>query len=560
MAEYFPEGLLSEILCRLPIKSLIMFKCVIRSWNSLISNVCIPRISCMPFPDSGFFCKFSPDEPRMDLKPLFKNLTLHLFFQFSLSITITYFSLPCRSRRRLCRCLVQTNHRRLCRVTPPLVLAGRVPSSPLSQLGLYVAAGPLIIYQLKIGIEDNIMVEHFSEDLLSDILCRLPIKSLIMFKCVSRSWNSLISNVCIPRISRMPLPLSGFFCKFSPRESRMEYVSYSDEVITDNNVNCDSFVESYSSLLPSKYSPYHLVDCCNGIILLVSISVCRYYLCNPAIKQCVAIPKAHAHTDVKHAVLAFNPHESSHYKVICLHYTDSCCASNPPELDIFSSETRKWIRYAVPVEPPVVYGVAWIKRNVYLDGMLYKLTESKHLLVFDLKSLTARAIELPDKDEPDANGFIGVSKGVFHYANNDGSSFMFWQLDYHSKAGCFWILKYSICIHGLIDRHPNAERLYEFSNLVMCKPYAIHPNLDIVFLGIPRMIFSYDLKTNKLELIWTRPFERPLMWGQYFFYTYSRCFIMLDDFSKRHHESSQLETIMEGTNGVELETVSDDRD
>ncbi|KAH7550577.1 hypothetical protein JRO89_XS13G0224600 [Xanthoceras sorbifolium] len=183
-----------------------------------------------------------------------------------------------------------------------------------------------------------------------------------MFKCVIRSWNSLISNVCILRISCMPFPDSGFFCKFSPDEPRMEYVSYSDEVITDNNVNSNAFVESYFSLLPSKYSPYHLVDCCNGIILLVSVSVCHYYLCNPAIKQCVAIPKVHAHS-----TLYF-------------------------------------------VEPHVVYGLGWINHSVYLDGMLYNLTKSKHLLVFDLKSLTARAIELPDKDEIDANDSLGFQK------------------------------------------------------------------------------------------------------------------------------------------------------
>ncbi|KAK2664849.1 hypothetical protein Ddye_003427 [Dipteronia dyeriana] len=404
------------------------------------------------------------------------------------------------------------------------------------------------------------MAEQFSEDLLIEILCRLPIKSLIMFKCVSRSWNSLISNVCIPRISSMSSPLSGFLFRFSPMTPRMDYVSYSDEVITDNDATSNGFVEAYSSLLPSKYSPYHVVNCCNGLILLVSESVCRYYVCNPAIKQCVAIPKARAHAKAHNALIAFDPHESSHYKVICFPNSLHCPAFKTPELDIFSSETRKWIRYTIPVEPPLDKGSNWIKHNVYLDGMLYKLTKSKQLLIFDLKKLIARAIEVPEKDKTDTYGFIGVSKGVLHYANSDGSSMLIWQLDYRTEAGCFWILKQSICFRDLIAEHPDGWMLYDRRNICMCKPYAIHPTLDIIFLGLPRKVFIYHLKTKKLELLWTRPFERQLFWGQYGFYLYSCCFIMLDDFSKGRNESTKLGTLTEETNGVELETVSDDRE
>ncbi|KAL5746727.1 hypothetical protein ACOSQ2_024024 [Xanthoceras sorbifolium] len=300
----------------------------------------------------------------------------------------------------------------------------------------------------------------------------------------------------------MPFPDSGFFCKFSPDEPRMEYVSYSDEVITDNNVNSDAFVESHFSLLPSKYSAYHLIDCRNGIILLVSISVCATrqssgVLQFPLSVMCLPLTLMNLHT--------------TNLTITKTYFSLPCRSRRRLCRCLVQTNHRRLCR----VTPPLVLA-GRVPSSPLSQLGLY--VAAGPLIIYQLK------------------------------------------LDYHSKAGCFWILKYSICIHGLIDRHPNAERLYELSNLVMCKPYAIHPNLDIVFLGIPRMIFSYDLKTNKLELIWTRPFERPLMWGQYFFYTYSRCFIMLDDFSKRHHESSQLETIMEGTNGVELETVSDDRD
>lgn len=53
------------------------------------------------------------------------------------------------------------------------------------------------------------MTEYLSEDCITEILCRLPITAVVGFKCVCKSWNILISDVCIPRISRASSPLSG---------------------------------------------------------------------------------------------------------------------------------------------------------------------------------------------------------------------------------------------------------------------------------------------------------------------------------------------------------------
>lgn len=121
-------------------------------------------------------------------------------------------------------------------------------------------------------------------------------------------------------------------------------------------------------------------DCCNGLILLVRCSVPRYYVCNPATKQCIAVPRAREHVAPYHAALAFNPSESSQFEVIRFICVLSYSASKPPAVNVFSSET----------------------------GMFYELSFSKHLLCFDIKALTAQAIDIPDKDKFDKYGFIGA--------------------------------------------------------------------------------------------------------------------------------------------------------
>ncbi|GAB4832474.1 hypothetical protein Ancab_006496, partial [Ancistrocladus abbreviatus] len=51
---------------------------------------------------------------------------------------------------------------------------------------------------------------ELSNDLVIDILCRLPDTSLIKCKCVCKQWKDLITNVCIQRVSASA-SLSGIY-------------------------------------------------------------------------------------------------------------------------------------------------------------------------------------------------------------------------------------------------------------------------------------------------------------------------------------------------------------
>ncbi|KAG2595737.1 hypothetical protein PVAP13_5KG093800 [Panicum virgatum] len=53
-------------------------------------------------------------------------------------------------------------------------------------------------------------VPSLSEDLVLEILSRVPYRSLCRFKCVSRSWLALCSDPDLRKKS--PQTLSGFFC------------------------------------------------------------------------------------------------------------------------------------------------------------------------------------------------------------------------------------------------------------------------------------------------------------------------------------------------------------
>lgn len=241
------------------------------------------------------------------------------------------------------------------------------------------------------------------------------------------------------------------------------------------------------------------------------------------VRECVIL---HLH------LIPRNPHilKSS---ALNIHVTNS--ASPPPQLlGLYSSETTTWNRCSLSVEPPVAYGATWLKCSIYLDGILYKLMKSKHLLHLDIEAMRADAIELPCTDEIDEYGFIGELKGVLHYANHNGIKLMIWQFDFLCKTDCFWILKHYISIHDLAAKHPARQNLFVQRDSNMLKPYAIHPTSNIIFLGIPEMIFSYHLNMQKLELFFGAQDDRKIVWGQIFVFAYSCCFVILNDYSRTH--------------------------
>ncbi|RLN36505.1 hypothetical protein C2845_PM03G22010 [Panicum miliaceum] len=57
------------------------------------------------------------------------------------------------------------------------------------------------------GCPKGSAVASLPDDLLLEILSRLPVKSLSRFKCVSKSWSDLVAD-CLPKI---PQTLQGFF-------------------------------------------------------------------------------------------------------------------------------------------------------------------------------------------------------------------------------------------------------------------------------------------------------------------------------------------------------------
>ncbi|KAL9363934.1 hypothetical protein Peur_041807 [Populus x canadensis] len=114
-------------------------------------------------------------------------------------------------------------------------------------------------------------------DIISHILSRLPVKSLLRFKCVSKSWCSLISY---PQFNRMNLN-----------------VAIADSYVKHQRQRLILISPSFHSLYPVQYSlkkwgfdDFTFIGPCNGLIC-VSCDLDTVLLFNPCTKESMIIPK-----------------------------------------------------------------------------------------------------------------------------------------------------------------------------------------------------------------------------------------------------------------------------
>ncbi|OMO65091.1 hypothetical protein COLO4_31567 [Corchorus olitorius] len=367
------------------------------------------------------------------------------------------------------------------------------------------------------------------DNLVVEILCRLPPKNLITSKCVSKLWNRLITDVCVPNFSKTAA-LGGFFFLVEERlvirdQFFLHYVSSDGQCLSANK----TVVKSLSALLPFKFNFKNLIHSCNGLLLFVNFvtgSIPQYYVCNPLTKQCIEIPRNIERERLasdcgeelqSFAALAFEPWKSCHYKVVSFNNWRNYCLKKTVNFDVFSSDTGGWVSHTMPLDAPT-HELGWIRYAVYLNGVVYRISCEKYLLQFDINKLNARATELPKRDAINTCGFIGVSGNHLHFSSRVDPTLFVWFLEDHSR----WVLKHSISINNLFDNRPLIT-----SRATFVRAWAFDPNSEAIYFGCNRAILRYQVENQVLEVVHTIEFDKHAPGSNYILIPYFPCVVIL---------------------------------
>ncbi|GJY51146.1 F-box protein-like protein isoform X1 [Tanacetum coccineum] len=371
-------------------------------------------------------------------------------------------------------------------------------SSELS-LGLEVATGDDGISSRNLFTDNELPSSVHTvvsdDNLLTEILLRLPILALLFFKSVSKRWLALIKHInsTLRRTKNPNLdPPTGLFIQ------RLESPSLYDFVSLDSRIPSGIYPLplNFNFRLNSQ-TRFFIVDSCNGLLLCEGVNQdnmimtnirCVY---NPSVNLFKMLPKCHdpSLTRVKPFMkIAFDPRKSTHYKVVLI-------GDGFNKIEIYSSKAGSWSVCRIPNISHMYFqlGIYWNNAIHWLDNepLHFKLDIlNEHPII--------TKIQLPvtvDKKMPlsrklfESRGCL-LLLGVDH---NNSQQFNIYEM---SNVSSEWSVKYNLNFDDNIILWP-----MKFSYDVWCIVLGEREEDSFIVMELDKKIVEYKIMSkNFLEL------------------------------------------------------------
>ena len=243
--------------------------------------------------------------------------------------------------------------------------------------------------------------EHLPYDVVFDILTQLPVKSLIKFRCVSKSWNSMITK---PDFIKTHFDIAKSL-SHNNKNNNKGYLLYMPE--NDDfffllrkelcTVVCNSdrtFTEISRFQIPITH--VRIVGFSNGMFCLHNFYNNVLYLWNPSIRKFKMLPNPHlTHPSYRRrVVLGFAYHsQNNDYKIlrILIFYNKRA------EAEVYTLSTDSWRKVQFELN---IGSIDEIVESYcfFFNGALHSIASSqdyKFILSFDLNDERFREIMLP---------------------------------------------------------------------------------------------------------------------------------------------------------------------
>ncbi|KAM3279183.1 hypothetical protein ACQJBY_046476 [Aegilops geniculata] len=335
------------------------------------------------------------------------------------------------------------------------------------------------------------------DDLVVEILSRLPLKSFCRFRCGCKSWFAFSSD---PHY-RKKLPRTPFGLLYQKNE-------HGNAIHLVGLPSGDRDIDTTLSFVPCYEHPLELKGCSNGLLLCYrggtgSKEISDAIVCNPATQEWMALPNTEPGPAVSYAdlKLCFDPLWSQHFFVFKFETTPN--GGYDTEVKVFFSEDSTWSNCLW--ETSDILG----GDSLFLNGVLYvDHLWGHYLLALDAPDtrtqlLNHRILQLPGfPNGPEQrfycfDGCLGQSSGVLCYAQQelDGCIIRIWRLEGSDR----WVVKHRLNMNNVFGRdimlRANNEGLWYFDYEIL----AFDLERELVFLAdmiADNKIISYSISTG----------------------------------------------------------------
>ncbi|KAA8541493.1 hypothetical protein F0562_025456 [Nyssa sinensis] len=344
-----------------------------------------------------------------------------------------------------------------------------------------------------------------SNEIPIDVLSRLPTKTLLGLKCVSKEWHHLISDRSFIRVQlKKTQPVSGFFFqqRFQWCNDDIESISYIPVKMEGARVQ--------STVLNFLPEGVVILAASNGLICCRSCFSSPHpviYVCNPSNKElvCLQWPTPNKHDSL---ALAFDPFRdpvdvSTNFEVVRVHQTLTGMEDSWFSFDIYSSKTGTWRRSK---EICQCDHNLFKNKGISIGWVLYWLTDGDQVLMFDLEEELSWLVRVPilaTEFNSIPEMCIGESEGQLHYVLISEDGLQLWVLEDYLESK--WALKYFIALNDMEEE--NSELVCNIQQRVASRmtidmipwmdPLAFKDGL--LLIRVSAKIFLYYFETRKME-------------------------------------------------------------
>ncbi|XP_023923911.1 F-box/kelch-repeat protein At3g23880-like [Quercus suber] len=273
---------------------------------------------------------------------------------------------------------------------------------------------------------------HYS--IVLNILARLPVKSLLRFRCVCKSWDSLITSPYFisTHLHVNTVDRGDYIVNMPWYVENSSSPPYSNGPVIAFYCDHDGFDKIFEFEIPSRFPPYqaNLVGSCNGLLCLefqvrekrwqVASLTVIIYLWNPSIRKLKRLPDIEFDCFIP---LGFAYHsEKNDYKVVKISYY----SRRNLEVEVYTSKSDSWRTLEgldVSLGPQIEFGYNISLPIPFFGGALHWLVDiiqgkEKHrtemILSFDVNNETFEELALPDHCFDGAgNGLDGKCISLF---------------------------------------------------------------------------------------------------------------------------------------------------
>ncbi|OEL23769.1 hypothetical protein BAE44_0015210 [Dichanthelium oligosanthes] len=251
------------------------------------------------------------------------------------------------------------------------------------------------------GITAPAASAYLPDDVIVEILARLPARPLHRFKCVSRNWHRLVTDPAHCR--RFAQTLSGglFLCR--------DYGA-GPPCFAGLHTPPPPGVDTALSFLPPSCGEIEPLDSCNGLLLRCSSdhqspptrTRTRFYVvCNAAIGDWVALAQpslapgefAGGYKNTRHAALGFDPAVSPCFHVFQLVEHEGQCYDFVEAVDIYSSDTGRWVLRESRWSDR--RNIFFARQVTYLNGVMHLTTVDNAVASVDIKGQSWKVTHAP---------------------------------------------------------------------------------------------------------------------------------------------------------------------